>query len=119
LENRDLFIITIGFIILGLGLALLNLGNGGTFFIFPFFFTGDFGLLFMISALFIMMMCFWWVNKNWVGDARFDQFQEPRQVFLRVSALCQQCGSPLPEGAVYCSSCGNPVDRYYGEENSF
>lgn len=119
LENRDLYTITIGFIILGLGIALLNLGEGGTFFIFPFFFAGNLAPVLMISTLFIMMMCFWWVNKNWAEDERFVQPHKPKSVYLRVGASCQFCGSPLPEDAAYCSSCGNSVERDYGENRPF
>jgi hypothetical protein len=119
LENRDLYTITIGFIILGLGITLLNLGEGSTFFIFPFFFAGNLAPVFLISCLFIMMMCFWWVNKNWVEDARFNQSHEQRPAYLRVGASCQFCRNPLPENATYCSSCGNPVDQDFGNNVSF
>jgi hypothetical protein len=119
LENRDLYVITIGFIILGLGVTLLNLGEGSTFFIFPFFFTGNLAPVLMLSVLFIMMMCFWWVNKNWTEDARFIESSGQRAVYLRVSASCQMCGSPLPQDAAYCSSCGTPVEQYYGDDQSF
>ena len=73
-----MYLITIGFIILGLGVALLNLGDSVTFFIFPFFFAGELAPFFMISTLFIMMMVCWWANKNWEDDARFGQSLEPR-----------------------------------------
>jgi hypothetical protein len=112
-------LVTIGFIILGIGIALLNLGEGGTFFIFPFFFAGELAPVLMISTLFIMMMCFWWVNKSWVDDARFHQTYESRPVYLRVGASCQFCGSPLPENATYCSSCGNSVEQLGDDNHSF
>lgn len=119
LENRELYIITIGFIILGIGVALLNLGEDSTFFIFPFFFAGNLAPVLMISTLFVMMMCFWWVNKNWAEDARFNQSHDQRHAYLRVGASCQFCGNPLPENATYCSSCGNPVDQDFGNNVSF
>jgi len=112
---RDLYKITIGFILVGLGLALLNQGSGATFFIFPFFFTGELAPYMMIATLFVIMMCFWWANKNWQEDARFDQPFEQRQTYLRVGATCRFCGNPLPENAVYCSVCGNTVKVDYGE----
>ena len=111
---RDLYQITIGFILVGLGLALLNQGSGGTFFIFPFFFTGDLAPYLMIATLFVMMMCFWWVNKNWEEDARFEKSFGQEQTFLRVGASCRFCGNPLPENAVYCPYCGNNVKEDYG-----
>ncbi|MFX1559495.1 MAG: hypothetical protein ACFFBL_02795 [Promethearchaeota archaeon] len=113
MENRDLFIITIGFIILGLGLALLDFGEGSTFFVFPFLFGGNLAPVLMLSTLFIMMMCFWWINKNWTEDARFLQSHGSRATYLRVSSSCPLCGAPLPENADYCFSCGNPVDGHY------
>lgn len=119
MKYRDLYLITIGFIILGLGVALLNLGESSTFFIFPFFFTGSLAPVLMISTLFIMMMFFWWANKNWVDDARFTQSHEQRSVYLRVDASCQFCGNPLPENAAFCSSCGNPVEQNFGDNESF
>jgi hypothetical protein len=114
-----MYLITIGFIILGLGVALLDRGGGGTFFIFPFFFTGDLAPFLMISTLFIIMMFFWWVNKNWMEDSRFVQSQESRPVYLRVGASCQFCGNPLPENATFCSSCGNSVEQDFGDNVSF
>jgi hypothetical protein len=119
MKMRDLYVITIGFIILGLGIALLNHGGSGTFFIFPFFVTGDLAPLLVIPMLFMMMMFFWWINKNWMEDARFAQYSEQKPVYLRVSSSCQFCGSPLPENAVYCSSCGSNVEREYGNNESF
>ena len=110
-----MYLITIGFIILGLGIALLNLGESVTFFVFPFFFAGDLAPVLMISTLFIMLMICWGVNKKWVDDARFDQPHEPRQAYLRVAASCQFCGNPLPENAAFCSSCGNSVNQEFGD----
>ena len=114
-----MYLITIGFIILGLGVALLNLGESVTFFIFPFFFAGELAPFIMISTLFIMMMVCWWANKNWEDDARFGQSLEPRQSYLRVDASCQFCGNPLPENAAFCSSCGNSVEQHFGDNESF
>ena len=108
LNNRDMYIITIGFIILGLGVALLNLGESVTFFIFPFFFAGDLAPVFVISTLFIMMMACWWVNKNWSDAARFSHSLEPRQAYLRVDVSCQFCGN----------SCGNSVEQEFGDNES-
>ncbi|MFW9787639.1 MAG: zinc ribbon domain-containing protein [Candidatus Thorarchaeota archaeon] len=118
LENRDLVIITIGFIILGLGVALLNRGDGTFFFVFPFFFVGDLAPILAVISLFVMMMCFWWVNKRWIEDARFAQPQG-RPTYLRVSSICQFCGNPIPENAAFCSACGNPVERTFGEDQQF
>ena len=119
LQIRDLYIIAIGFIILGLGIALLNPGESTSFFIFPFFFAGDLAPFLMLATLFVMMMCFWQVNRSWREDERFLPSQEAGPVFLRVGSKCQFCASPIPENAGYCPMCGNPVERQYGEEHSF
>ena len=119
MKNRNMYLITIGFIILGLGIALLNLGESVTFFIFPFFFTGNLAPVITISTLFVMMMVFWWINKNGVDDARFAQSDEPGPAYLRVDASCQFCRNPLPENAALCSSCGNSVERDFGANESF
>ena len=119
LKYRDLYLVTIGFIILGLGVALLNRGGSITFFIFPFFLAGDLAPILMVSSLFIVMMFFWWVNKNWMDDTRFTQSHEPKLNYLRVDASCQFCGNPLPVKAAYCSSCGNSVDRGIKDSESF
>ncbi|MHA3963724.1 MAG: hypothetical protein AM325_009305 [Candidatus Thorarchaeota archaeon SMTZ1-45] len=113
MKYREVYLITVGFIILGLGVALLNIGEESTFFIFPFFFTGPLAPVMMISTLFVIMMCFWWVNKNWVEDARYAQIDNSRLVYLRVNAVCRFCGNPLPENAVYCYSCGNSVEEQF------
>ncbi len=52
-------------------------------------------------------------------DARFPDDQDQRPVYLRVGASCQFCGNPLPEKAVYCSSCGNNVEQEFGDNVSF
>jgi len=119
LKNKDLFIVTIGFIILGLGIALLNLGESSTFFIFPFFFAGNLAPILVIPVLFIMMMFFWWVNKNYADHARLTQSHELRPVYLRTFSTCQFCGNPLPEKAVFCSYCGNTVERNSEDNESF
>jgi predicted amidophosphoribosyltransferase len=65
-----------------------------------------------------MMMVFWWVSKNWVNDARFDQTHDSRPVYLRIDASCQFCGNPLPENAAFCSFCGNSVERDIEDDES-
>jgi rRNA maturation endonuclease Nob1 len=65
------------------------------------------------------MMCFWRANKNWVDDARFAQSNDSRPIYLRVDASCQFCGNLLPEKAVFCSYCGNAVERRRGDNESF
>lgn len=113
MKNRELYLITIGFIILGLGVALLSNGEGISFFIFPFFFTGPLAPVLMLTTLFVIMMCFWWVNRNWAEDARYAHLTESQSVYLRADTLCRFCGNPLPENAVYCYSCGNAVEEQF------
>lgn len=108
---KELYVIALGFIILGLGISLLNLGDGSYFFIFPFFIAGDLAPFIMLSTLFIVMMCFWWANKNWVDDARYSSPLKQKPSYLRVETSCHFCGNPLPERAVFCYSCGNPVEE--------
>lgn len=103
--------IALGFIILGLGISLLNLGEGSFFFIFPFLFAGNLAPYFMLSTLFIVLMCFWWANRNWVEDARFISPMDQKPAYLRVRTSCPFCGNPLPERALFCYSCGNPVEE--------
>ncbi len=103
--------IALGFIVLGLGISLLNLGEGSFFFIFPFFFAGNLAPYFMLSSLFIVLMCFWWANRNWKEDARFISPLDEKPVYLRVRTSCTFCGNPLPERALFCYSCGNPVEE--------
>lgn len=119
MQIRDLYVIVIGFIILGLGIALLNPGGGTSFFIFPFFFAGGLAPVLMLATLFLMMMCFWQVNRSWREDERFLQSHETGPAYLRVGSRCQFCDSPIPENAGYCPACGNPVERQHGEELSF
>lgn len=114
---RDLYQITLGFILVGLGLALLTFGEGGTFFIFPFFVTGNLAPFLMVATLFVVMIFFWWVNRNWVDDARFSQTRSPE--YLRVGTICKYCGSPLPENAIYCPACGKSVEDDFRDDFSF
>jgi hypothetical protein len=119
LENRELFVITLGFIILGIGMALLSLGEDTTFFIFPFFFAGDLAPIFMIVTLFIIMIFCWKINSSWNSDARFTNFQGQKQHYIRIGSLCHVCGTPLPENAAFCSSCGASVRNEFRGGESF
>ncbi|MFW9805253.1 MAG: zinc ribbon domain-containing protein [Candidatus Thorarchaeota archaeon] len=115
MQTRNLYSITLGFILVGLGLAILNRGSNITFFVFPFFFSGDLAPYAMILTLFIIMMFFWWVNKNWEEDVRYSQSYRKNPEYLRVGTSCKYCGNPLPVNATYCPSCGSTV----GEKDAF
>ncbi|MFW9793724.1 MAG: zinc ribbon domain-containing protein [Candidatus Thorarchaeota archaeon] len=115
LRLREFWLVIIGFIMLGLGVALLaRSGTGFSFFVFPFFFIGDSGLfipLVIVSSLMVMILFFWWVNSQFPEDARFLKYQEPQEGVLKIVSQCQFCGSPLPENASFCSSCGSQVEQ--------
>ncbi len=114
-------IIILGFIMLGMGVVLLSDSGQGVFFVFPFFFFGDAGFVpfAIIFSLMVLLLFFWWANYQYPEDARFKRYQSPRQEFLKVGSQCQFCGSPMPENASFCSSCGNQVEYGFSDNDSF
>ncbi len=118
---RELLLLVLGFIMLGIGTALLAIFGEGGFFVFPFFFFGDPGIvpLMVILSLGIMILFFWWANNQYPEDARFDKYQGPKEEVLRIGSLCKLCGSPMPENAAFCSSCGSQVDYDFSDNDSF
>ncbi len=118
---RDLLLLVLGFIMLGLGTAFLAIFGEGGFFVFPFFFFGDPGLfpVMVIFSLAIMILFFWWANNQYPEDARFAKYQKPKEDVLRIGSLCKLCGSPMPENAAFCSSCGSQVDFGSNDNDSF
>jgi len=117
---RELLILGLGFVMLGMGAAVLAIFGEGGFFVFPFFFFGDLGLVpfIVIFSLVIMMFFFWWANNQYPEDARFVKYQGPREGFLKIGSPCQFCGSPMPENAAFCSSCGSQKERSFGDIDS-
>jgi hypothetical protein len=116
-------LLIVGFIMLGIGVALLTGSGGGGFFVFPFFFfSGDTGFLMpvlIIASLVIMMFFFWWANNKYPEDARFTKYQDQINGTLKIGSICQFCGSLLPENAMFCSACGNQVDDGFSNNDSF
>ncbi|MGY5865243.1 MAG: zinc ribbon domain-containing protein [Candidatus Thorarchaeota archaeon] len=113
MKIRELLLLVVGIVMLGLGALLVtNSGSGGVF-VFPFFFFfGDPALapIMVIFSLVIIVIFFWWANSNYPEDQRFSKYQEPRVGVLKIGSMCQVCGNPLPENASFCSSCGSSVD---------
>ena len=114
-------LLIVGFVMLGIGAALLSNSGEGVFFVFPFFFSGDTSFLvpsLVIISLAIIMFFFWWSNSQYPEDARFTKYQQPRKGVLKIGSMCQFCGNPLPENAAFCSSCGSQVEHGINDNDS-
>jgi uncharacterized membrane protein len=111
---RELLILVIGLVMLGLGLLLISDSASGGVFVFPFFFIGDATLapIMIIVSLTIMVVFFWWANSQFTEDARFSKYQKQRMGVLKIGSMCQVCGNPVPENAAFCSACGSSVDSF-------
>ncbi|MFX1483428.1 MAG: zinc ribbon domain-containing protein [Promethearchaeota archaeon] len=121
MRTRGLMLVFLGFIVLGMGMAVLASSGQGTFFIFPFFFFGESGLitsLGLIGLLFLMVF-FFWANSRYPEDVRFSKYHEPSRSYLRVGSQCKICGSPVPENAEFCPSCGSKVEYSLRDNDPF
>lgn len=118
---RELLLLVLGFVMVGLGVTLLTIFGEGGFFVFPFFFVGDPRLapLMVIFGLAIMILFFWWANNQYPEDARFAKFQSPKEGVMKIDSLCKFCDSPMPENATFCSSCGSKVEYGFSDNDSF
>ncbi|MFW9982915.1 MAG: zinc-ribbon domain-containing protein [Candidatus Thorarchaeota archaeon] len=121
MEIREISILALGVIMLGIGVAILAIFGDSGFFVFPFFFVGASGVIpfFVIFSLTIMVLFFWWANSQYTEDARFVKYTHPREEFLKIGGLCQNCGSPIPQKAAFCSVCGSEVEIDLSEDDSF
>jgi hypothetical protein len=101
----------IGILCIISGIIIVAAGNSvwenSTFFIFPFFvFSGSdpisifFVLGFMLVIVLLMLRT---INQTSLGGN------------LHVGGKCAICSAPLPEGASFCSNCGNAIDDSYME----
>ena len=117
MKIREILLLIVGFVMLGLGALLITDATSGGVFVFPFFFVGDAMLapILIIFSLAIMLAFFCWANSQYTEDARFSKYQEPRLGVLRIGSICQVCGNPLPENASFCSACGSGVDQEYSD----
>jgi len=107
----------VGILLIALGAVFLVASSGGlgnsVFFIFPFVFvsTSDIVSTFAILAFVFIMLVF--VMRSAV--TYFSQVEsmsdgELMKEYIPVGSTCDICSKPLPVDAVFCSSCGNPVD---------
>ncbi|MHA2046275.1 MAG: zinc ribbon domain-containing protein [Candidatus Thorarchaeota archaeon] len=106
---RESLIFVVGLIMLVLGTLLVTNTLNGGFFVFPFFFFGDttFAPFLVIISLTIMVIFFWWANSQYPDDTRISKDWESRRGVLKIGSICKFCGSPMPEDASFCSSCGS------------
>ncbi|MFW9807796.1 MAG: zinc ribbon domain-containing protein [Candidatus Thorarchaeota archaeon] len=121
MKLREILILVTGFVMLGVGVAILAVFGESGFFVFPFFFIGDpaIGPFLVIFSLALVILFFWWANSQYPEDARFVKYQRSREEFLKIGGQCQICGNPLPEKAVFCSACGSEVKFDFSDNDSF
>ena len=121
MKIRDLLIFVVGSIMLGVGVLLVTGTLNGGFFVFPFFVIGDITLapFLVIFSLTIMVIFFWWGNSQYSDDARISKDSGTRRGVLKIGSICKFCGSPMPEDASFCSSCGSSVEYNYDSDESY
>ncbi|MHA1587447.1 MAG: hypothetical protein ACTSV9_01600 [Candidatus Thorarchaeota archaeon] len=114
-------IIAIGFVLLGMGMAMLTLSSTGeqTGFVFPFVIISGLGPVAEVVILIITLGIALWFVKGAVYLIQKGGFENGARLhtrYLRVDSLCDHCESPLPSQAFFCPICGKPID---GRQNSF
>ncbi|MFW9845983.1 MAG: zinc ribbon domain-containing protein [Candidatus Thorarchaeota archaeon] len=105
-----------GMFLVFIGILLLTLStsptSSGFFFIFPFIFVGELSspmlALVLVSVAIVFFILFLGTSRllspTWTQIGDVD-----REVYVRLSSRCKVCGSPIPESAVFCPSCGSTL----------
>jgi hypothetical protein len=122
-KEKYLVIIVIGFVLLGMGMAMLALSSTGEqtgfVFVFPFVITSGLGPVAEVVILIITLGIALWFVKGIVYLVQRRGFENGTRLhtrYLRVDSLCDHCESPLPSQASFCPICGRPID---GKQRSF
>ncbi len=122
-KEKHLVIIVIGFILLGMGTAMLALSSTGEqtgfVIVFPFVITNSLGPVAEVVILIITLGIALWFVKGLaylVQKGGFENGARLHPRYLRVDSLCAHCESPLPSQASFCPTCGRPID---GVQKSF
>lgn len=109
--------LSIGILFIFLGISLLVISSGGfesgVFFIFPFFITSlpaPIGMFLLLSVILIICGIMMRGTPVLFNQSTRAQETELMKEYLPVGSMCEYCFKPVPVDAVYCSSCGNPVD---------
>ena len=122
-KEKHLGIIIIGFILLGMGMAMLALSSTGEqtgfVIVFPFAITSGLGSVAEVVILIITLGIALWFVKGLAYLVQKGGFENDTRLhtrYLRVDSLCTHCESPLPSQASFCPICGRPID---GMQKSF
>ena len=123
MKEKHLVIIVIGFVLLGMGMAMLVLGSTGEqtgfVFVFPFVTTSGLGPVADVVILIITLGIALWFVKGvafLVLKGGVENETRLHTRYLRVNSLCDHCENPLPSQASFCPFCGRPID---GKKRSF
>ena len=108
LSNESMLIA--GLLLVGGGVVLLSIISSdsmtGSFFIFPFFFIGDFGPLSIafVAIAIVMLACFTYQVFHFANTlSEYDNTQNGVQ--------CHICKTSTPYGSTYCPRCGTRIDE--------
>ena len=116
-KEKHHVIIVIGFVLLGMGMAMLALSSAGEqtgfVFAFPFIITSGLDPIFEVVILIITLGIVLWFVKGVVHLVQKGGFEKGTRLhtrYLRVDSLCDHCEGPLPSQASFCPICGSPID---------
>lgn len=120
-KEKYLVIIVIGFVLLGMGMAMLALSSTGEqtgfVFVFPFVITSGLGPVAEVVILIITLGIALWFAKGVLDLVQNGGFEDGTRLhtrYLRVDSLCDHCEGPLPSQASFCPGCGRPIDVLQG-----
>ena len=115
--RRPEILLLIGFTLITVGIILLATAGfdstEGIVFVFPFLFAGNFNLLHAVLIVAMMFFMAFMLLRFYSGmmPARILQDRDERTpAYMRVGSICPNCNSPVPEGAIFCSACGSPIE---------
>ncbi len=107
MKNRELMLIVLGIILIGMGVGLFVLSSPesfhSVFYIFPFIFfttSGNSGLLVLI-ILIVSLAVFSLIIMKQFSDS----------FFLQTSmSTCRFCEEPIPQNSRFCPRCGKHIE---------
>jgi len=111
-------LVLIGFVVIAAGFLLLATSNadhvGGFVFVFPFFFFGNMGPMWILGFaflfLFFMTLILTMAASRRMADWQTSAPSATERLYMPKVGRCTVCGAPLPESASFCPRCGSPVD---------
>ncbi len=94
--------------------------EGGVFFIFPFFFfldSGILGLFIVITLALVFFIASWRMSSMVVKHADSRARSNVQDNFIPIGSWCVYCSKPIPIKSSFCPFCGNAVEENESSTN--